>query len=124
MGSADRGLPDNGNARRHDCDDTLPELGAAGGLPFERVTRGVPAPEAREQYTAFPGARKAIRAYSHGVSRTGREEVLRRVSRVRAVPLGCRPTTRVESVTGRTAKPHGRRAVASAMPSHARSLAV
>ena len=103
MGNADRGLPDNGNARRDDCDEALPELGAAGGIPFERVTRGVPAPEAREQYTAPPGARKAIPAYPQGVSRSGHEEVRREGRRLGGVPPGWRPSARVESVTGRTA---------------------
>jgi hypothetical protein len=106
MGNADRGLPDNGNARRDDCDEALPELGAAGGIPFERVTRGVPAPEAREQYTGPPGARKAIRAYPQGVSRSGHEQVRRPAGRAGTMARGRRRSPRVESVTGRTAYQH------------------
>ena len=66
MGKADCGPRDHGDARRDRCDDTLPEPGAARRLPLERVSHGVPAPEAREQYTAPPGPRKAIRAYPGG----------------------------------------------------------
>ena len=87
MGSADRGLPDNGNARRLADDDTLPVPGAAGGAPLGRFSRGVPAPEAREQYTGPQGRRKAIRAYPRGVSRSDRE-----ADRCRAPTAARRPS--------------------------------